>query len=143
MIKENFTQKITEVVKFHEVDMLGVCNNAVYLNYFEDARLKYLQTLSAKYNFTQFLVDDSFVIMARNEIDYLSPSFLDDELTVYTKIEKVSNSSFSFEHFIVREIDSVEIARGRGVLVHINKETKKSMKLPDEFHQAVLDFERG
>lgn len=137
----SFKHKITEIVKFHEVDMLGVCNNAVYFNYFEDARIKYLQELSKKYKFTEFLVDDSFVIMAHNEIDYINSSYLDDELTVFTKISKVSKSSFSFEHFIHRSSDNKDIAKGGGVLVHINKVTKESQPLPEEFHRAVLDFE--
>ena len=136
-----FRHKITEVVKFHEIDMLGICNNAVYFNYFEDARIKYLQNLAEKYSFKEFLVDKSFVIMAHNEIDYINSSYLDDELTVYTKIDKVSKSSFSFEHYIVRESDKMEIAKGGGILVHIDKGTKKSQLLQEEFHLAVLDFE--
>ena len=35
----NYNHKIVEVVRFHEVDILGVCNNAVYFNY--DAVQKY------------------------------------------------------------------------------------------------------
>jgi acyl-CoA thioester hydrolase len=138
---DNFKHKITEIVRFHEVDMLGVCNNAVYFNFFEDARIKYLQDLSKKYNFSEFLVKESFVIMAHNEIDYINSSYLDDELTVHTKINKVSKSSFSFEHFIYRASDNKDIAKGGGVLVHINKVTKESQPLPEEFHRAVLDFE--
>jgi acyl-CoA thioester hydrolase len=141
MLKEKYNHLIKETVRFHEVDMLGVCNNAVYFNYFEDARIKYLQNLGAKYNFKEFLCGDSFVIMAHNEIDYLNSSHLDDELTIYSKIAKVSKSSFSFEHFIYRERDQKEIAKGGGVLVHINRVTKKSQPLPEEFHKAVLDFE--
>ena len=137
----NYKHKIKEVVKFHEVDMLSVCNNAVYFNYFEDARIKYLQNLSLKYSFKEFLVGNSFVIMAHNEIDYLNSSQLDDELIVYTKISKVSKSSFSFEHYIRRESDMADIAKGGGILVHIDKVTKKSQLLPEEFHRAVLDFE--
>jgi acyl-CoA thioester hydrolase len=138
---DNFKHKITEIVRFHEVDMLGVCNNAVYFNFFEDARIKYLQDLSKKYNFSEFLVKESFVILAHNEIDYINSSYLDDELTVHTKINKVSKSSFSFEHFIYRASDNKDIAKGGGVLVHINKVTKESQPLPEEFHRAVLDFE--
>jgi acyl-CoA thioester hydrolase len=141
MDTSKFQHKITEIVKFHEVDMLGVCNNAVYFNYFEDARIKYLQNLAKNYSFQEFLVGNSFVIMAHNEIDYIKSSHLDDELTVYTKIAKVSKSSFSFEHYIVRESDQTEIAKGGGILVHIDKGTKKSQLLPEEFHLAVLDFE--
>ena len=141
MKDSKFSHKIKEVVKFHEVDMLSVVNNAVYFNYFEDARIKYLQNLSVIYSFKEFLRGNSFVIMAHNEIDYLNSAHLDDELTVYTKISKVSKSSFSFEHYIKRESDLTDIAEGGGVLVHIDKETKKSLPLPDEFHRAVLDFE--
>lgn len=136
-----FKHQITEQVRFHEVDMMGICNNAVYFNYFEDARLKYLQDLDEKFNFTEFLKGDSFVIMAHNEIDYLNSSYLDDQLTIYSKIAKVSNSSFSFEHFVYRERDNKEIARGGGVLVHINRGTKISQPLPQEFHDAVISFE--
>ncbi len=143
MIKEKFNHQITEVVKFHEVDTLGVCNNAVYFNYFEDARIKYLQDLSKKYEFKEFLVGDSFFIMVHNEIDYINSAHFDDVLTVFTKISKVSKSSFSFVHFIERQNDKTEIAHGSGVVVHINKVTKKSLPLPEEFHKAILDFERG
>ncbi|MDX1700149.1 MAG: thioesterase family protein [Melioribacteraceae bacterium] len=136
-----YKHSIIEVVKFHEVDMLGVCNNAVYFNYFEDARIKYLQNLSQKYSFKEFLVGNSFVIMAHNEIDYINSAHLDDELTVYSKIDKVSKSSFSFEHFIHRKSDNANVAKGRGVLVHIDKLSKKTMLLPEEFHMAIIDFE--
>lgn len=140
-MKEKYKHCIKETVRFHEVDMLGVCNNAVYFNYFEDARIKYLQDLGKKYEFKEFLIGNSFVIMAHNEIDYLNSAHLDDELNVYTKIEKVSKSSFSFAHYIERENDNKEIAKGGGVLVHIDRVTKKSQPLPEEFHRAVLEFE--
>jgi acyl-CoA thioester hydrolase len=141
MDNNNYKHKITEIVKFHEVDMLGVCNNAVYFNYFEDARIKYLQDLSKQYKLKKFLVGDSFFIMVHNEIDYINSAHLDDQLNVFTKICKVSNSSFSFEHYIQREGDNTKIAKGAGIVVHIDKVTKKSQPLPEEFHRAVLDFE--
>ena len=136
-----YKHRIIETVKFHEVDMLGVCNNAVYFNYFEDARIKYLQDISKKYSFKEFLIGNSFVIMAHNEIDYIKSAHLDDVLCVYTKVGKVSKRSFSFEHVIYRESDQEVIAKGSGVLVHINNETKKSQPLPDEFHRAILNYE--
>ena len=50
MDSKEFKHDIKETVKFHEVDMLGVCNNAVYFNYFEDERIKYVQDLVKKFN---------------------------------------------------------------------------------------------
>lgn len=141
MKSSKFKHSIVEKVRFHEVDMMGICNNAVYFNYFEDARLKYLQDLEKKFKFSKFLKGNSFVIMAHNEIDYINSSFLDDQLTIYSKIAKVSKSSFSFEHFVYRESDKKEIAKGGGILVHIDKRTKESQPLPQEFHDAVISFE--
>lgn len=143
MQTNKYNHQIFETVKFHEVDILGVCNNAVYFNYFEDARIKYLQDLSKKYKFNEFLVGDSFFIMVHNEIDYLQSAHFDDELIVFTRVSKVSKSSFSFDHLIIKENNKAHIAKGAGIVVHINKVTKKSMPLPEEFHKAVLDFERG
>lgn len=51
---DEFKHSISEKVKFHEVDMLGVCNNAVYFNYFEDARIKYVQDLVKKFILKDF-----------------------------------------------------------------------------------------
>lgn len=46
---KTFSHKINVKVKFHEVEMLGDCNNVVYFNYVEDARIKYLHDLDYKY----------------------------------------------------------------------------------------------
>ena len=59
---KNFNHKIVEVVKFHEVDLMGICNNAVYFNYFEDARVKYLQDLKKNYRLLEIMEGDSFFI---------------------------------------------------------------------------------
>ncbi len=138
-----FHHTIKEKVKFHEIDMMGVVNNAVYLNYFEDARVKYLQDLKIKYKLAEIMEGDSFFIMARNEINYLLPATFDDELIVYTKIEWIKNTSFSFKHVIVREKNNSIIADGGGILVHINLSTKEKQNLPTSFISAIQNFEDG
>ncbi len=143
MDKTNFKHKIIEVVKFHEVDLLGVCNNAVYFNYFEDARIKYMQDLKKNYQLKEVLEGYSFFIMVHNECDYIEPAYLDDELIVYTKIYFIKNSSFGFEHIIEKKSSGKIIAQGKGVVVHIDKRTNKSLTLPEEFYKAVKDFESG
>jgi len=141
MENSGYKHKIIEVVKFHEVDMLGVCNNAVYFNYFEDARIKYMQDLKREYKLKEILEGPSFFIMAHNESDYIEPSFLDDELYIYTKISFIKNSSFGFNHIVEKKSSQKIIAKGAGVVVHIDRRTNKSIPLPDEFYEAVKKFE--
>lgn len=142
-LKTYFRHKIKEKVKFHEVDLLGVCNNAVYFNYFEDARVKYMNDLKEKYKFKKILTGDSFFIMVHNEIDYIKPAFLDDELIVFTKISFIKKSSFGFIHEIKNVKTKEVICKGNGIVVHINKRNIKSVPLPKEFYDAVLDYEKN
>lgn len=137
----NYNHQIEEEVKFHEVDLMQVVNNAVYFNYFEDARVKYIQDLIKKYKLKEIMVGESFFIMAHNEADYIEPALFDQRLKVYTRIEFIKNSSFGFRHLIECVNTGRVITRGAGVFVHINIKTKKSFPLPQEFYNAVKDFE--
>lgn len=141
MDKAIFKHQIEETVKFHEVDMMGVCNNAVYFNYFEDARIKYVQDIKVKYNLQEILENGSFFIMAHNDCDYIEPAFLDDQLIVHTKISFMKNSSFGFQHLVEKKKNGKIIASGSGIVVHINLSTKQSVPLPEEFYDAVSKFE--
>jgi len=136
-----FKHTIKEKVKFHEVDMIRVLNNAVYLNYFEDARTEYLLDLILKYQLNRLIKEDSFFLMRRNEVEYLHPATFNDELIVYTKMEWVKNTSFGFRHVIKNEKTSQVIAVGSGIMVYIKVSTKEKQQLPDNFVKAVKDFE--
>lgn len=141
MEKSYYKHTIIEVVRFHEVDMMSVCNNAVYFNYFEDARIKYIQDLIKNYSLKEIMAGHSFFIMAHNEADYIEPALLEDELIVYTRVNFIKNSSFGFRHLIEKKNSGKIITKGGGVFVHIDKETKTSVPLPQEFYDAVKSFE--
>jgi acyl-CoA thioester hydrolase len=138
-----FKHFITETVRFHEVDILGVCNNAVYFNYFEDARIKYVQDIKKKYVLKELLEGNSFFIMVHNECDYFEPAFLDDQLKIYSRINFVKNSSFGFEHIVEKISTGKVISKGSGVVVHFDKYSRKPLPLPDEFYNAVKDYEKN
>ncbi len=137
---EEFKHKIAVTVRFNEVDMLGVCNNAVYLNYFEHARLQYIKDLGLIPN-GKIFSDGKLFFMVRNELNYRKHSFYDEPLTVYTKIAYIKNSSYGFEHIITNS-DNHEIkVEGSGVVVQVDPNTKKSCRLSDEFINRITDFE--
>lgn len=127
-------------VKFSEVDLLGVCNNAVYLNYFEDARLQYLKAANALPPAGAF-TDNAHYFVVRNELNYRSHARYDDELRVYTRISFIKNSSYGFEHIIVNAADNRVVVEGSGVIVHADAETKKSSPLPERFLVTIRAFQ--
>lgn len=139
---DNYKHKINEEVKFHEADLMGICNNAVYFSYFEDARIKYLQDLKKIFQLTEVMEKESFFIMAHNECDYIEPAVFDDNLIVYTRVDFIKNTSFGFRHIVENAKTKRIHAKGGGVFVHINKRTHTPLPLPEEFYSAVKQYEK-
>ena len=136
----DFKHKYKVTVRFSEVDMLGVTNNAVYINFFEDARLQYIKEAGLLPP-NGIFSDGSLFFIVRNEINYRSHSRYDDELTVYTSISYVKNSSFGFRHLVVNNSSGEVIADGSGVIVHVDPGTRKALPLGDEFISKIKAFE--
>lgn len=139
--KKLFKHTYDVTVKFDEVDMLHIVNNAVYFKYFEQARIKYAKDLKIlpeegiTFNGTAFY-------MAHNEINYLKVARFEDMLRIYTRITFIKRTSFEFEHIIENINTKNIIAEGAGILVHVNPGTKETVPLSSTFINSVLKFEK-
>jgi acyl-CoA thioester hydrolase len=140
LTQKDFNHKYTVTVRFHEVDMLGVCNNAVYINFFETARLEYIKAAGLMFEKGIFS-DGKLFFMVRNEINYRSHAYYDDVLEVYSKISYIKNSSFGYDHLIVKQKTGEIIVDGKGVVVYVDPKTRKSTALPESFAEKVKAFE--
>ena len=140
LTQKDFIYKYTVTVRFHEVDMLGVCNNAVYINFFETARLEYIKAAGLMPKDGIFS-DGKIFFMVKNEINYLDHAYYDDVLDVYSKISYIKNSSFGYDHLIVKQKSGKEIVNGKGVVVYVDPKTRKSTPLPESFIETVKKFE--
>lgn len=138
--KKNFKHKYTVKVKLNEVDILQIVNNAVYFNYFEQARIQYakdagLITSKNIYN------ESNIYYLIHNEINYINVARFDDDLNIFTRVSYIKNSSFGFEHLIENSVTNKIIAEGTGVSVHVNPLTGKSTPLTEEFIEKIKAME--
>jgi len=140
--KNQFKHFYDVTVRFNEVDMLHIVNNAVYFNYFEQARIRYAKDIGVLPKEGVFTNGTAFY-MARNEIDYLKVAIFEDKLRIYTRISYIKNSSFGFEHIIENLNTKVVVAEGSGVLVHVDPVTRKSIPLPGNFVNSVLQYDKN
>jgi acyl-CoA thioester hydrolase len=140
--KSDFRHFYDVTVTFNQVDMLHVVNSAVYLNYFEQARIRYAKDMGFLSKKGISLNKTTFYIV-RNEINYLKAALFEDRLRIYTRISYIKYSSFGFEHIIENLDTKIIIAEGLGVLVHVDPALKKSVPLPKEFYEKVKKFEHN
>lgn len=121
-------------IRYADLDPMGHVNNAVYLNYFEIARVYY---------FNKLLKDDwdwnkNGLLLVRNEVDYLLPLLLNDEPEIKISLLEIGNKSFKLKYDILvrREIHCT----GLSVLVCYDSTTKKTIKVNDSFRKALLSL---
>ena len=112
-------------LRYVDMDTFGHINNANYLTYFEEARIKYLDDIIGwDYGWSK-----EGIIMARAEIDFILPAFFKDKLKIYTRCSHLGNKSFSLEYKMIKNENDAEIilATGSTVVVMFDYEINSSI----------------
>ena len=89
------------IIRFSDLDLFGHVNNAVYLTYYEEARVAYLnEVVGYNYDWSR-----EGVILARIEVDFLIPIHFKDEVFIRTSCSRLGNKSFdlTYELFMIKE----------------------------------------
>ncbi|MCG8347842.1 MAG: acyl-CoA thioesterase [Chloroflexales bacterium] len=118
-------------VRFRDLDALGHVNNAVYLTYFESARLEYYTEL------TGLRLEQVDIILAEMTVSYHAPAIYNDWLAIGVRVGTIGRKSFTMEYLAVRSGDEQVIASGRSVLVAYNYADGHSISVTDQFRAQV------
>lgn len=114
-------------VRFSDVDVYGHVNNVKYFEYYQEARIAFIQSLDEP------LLDPSAEstlrqVVARIDVDYKRPIlFRSDPYTIESWVSRVGNSSFDLRAEI-KDGDTV-LSRADAVLVTFDLKTQAARKL--------------
>jgi tol-pal system-associated acyl-CoA thioesterase len=98
--KVNMVHRVSTQVRFHECDLYGHVNHAVYLQYLETARVQMLRDNALSLQELQRRGIN--LVVRRLTIEYLRPAFLDDILEIATETARMRASSGAFRQFVTR-----------------------------------------
>ncbi|MNU98945.1 Long-chain acyl-CoA thioesterase FadM [compost metagenome] len=118
-------------VRFSDCDMMQHVNNAVYLNYFEEARIHYFrQMLGTDWDWRK-----TGVILRKNELEYLKPVFLHEPIEIFVYLKHVGEKSFtlSYEVKVLKEVRTT----GTSVLVCYDSISQSSIQIPARMRDAL------
>ncbi len=120
-------------IRYADIDTMGHVNNAVYLQYFEQARIEWFnQTIGSQWHW-----NSAGMVLARIEIDYEQPLLLYDNAIVETSLENIGTKSFTLCYNVIKKHKGLEllIATGKSVLVCFDYETQKTKPISDEWRK--------
>lgn len=123
-------------IRFSDIDLMGHVNNAVYLNYFELARMQCL--VSALGRDWDWYANG--IILKTNEIEYLAPVFLEDKPVVIVSLEHLGQKSFTLGYEL--RVGEVPKTRGKSVLVSYNFKKNETQELHPQLREALLSLQK-
>jgi acyl-CoA thioester hydrolase len=135
-----FRHKAQIQIRFCDTDMLGHVNNANYLSYMEMARVSYFNEVMPKLDWS-----GQGIILAKAEISYKAPLFLEDNLFIYTGVEQISGKSFMMRYRFMKKTEAGELlaAEGSTLMVCYDYRENHSIPVPDFWKQAIEFYEEG
>jgi acyl-CoA thioester hydrolase len=119
-------------IRWRDVDAYGHVNNAVYLNYLEEARDAWVQEVLGRVSGSTW----DFVL-ARVAIDFKAELTQDDGAVIVTcALDRIGRSSVE-THEEVRKLDGTLSAEARSVFVPRDPESGRSRPLTDAERKAL------
>jgi len=122
-------------IRFADLDMAHHVHNAVYLHWFELARMELLrQFIPPGHDWKKL-----GLILARNEVDYRQTIHLHDRIVGHCHAGRIGTKSFDLHYRIVRVKEGQEelCAEGRSVMVCFDYAANGPIAVPQEWRNAL------
>jgi|LakMenEpi03Aug12_release.lakeMendotaPanAssembly.Ray.scaffolds.fasta_scaffold279657_2 acyl-CoA thioester hydrolase len=114
-------------IRFSDVDSLGHVNNAVYLSYFEMARMLFMhEHIGPRWDWQK-----KGMILKKNEVEYVAPVYLHEQVEIEIIPHHLGNTSFTLDYVLYA--NNIAKCKGRSVMVCFNFVTNEKTTVYDEF----------
>jgi len=119
-------------VRWRDMDSMGHVNNAKYISYLEEARVRWMLGVEGV-----SMTDRIAPVVAATNVNYRLPIVWPNDIVVELFVERLGNSSVTIGHRIVDEkSDSTLYSDGNVVVVWMDTQTGKSAPLPEAIRTA-------
>ena len=122
--------KMRRRVAWHEVDTARFVNNPVYLTYAEDCGINAIAALN--WPITRMMDAGCAIVARKNQLEYLIPATMGDELEIATWLSDVRHVSALRHYTITRVSDGALLARMHTQSAWMNLSMGRPVRFPAE-----------
>ena len=124
--------RVSISVRWRDMDAMGHVNNAKYVSYLEEARVRWMLGVEGV-----SLSDRIVPVVAATNVNYRLPIVWPNDIVVELFVERLGNSSVTIGHRIVDQQDESKLySDGNVVVVWMDAQTGKSAPLPEAVREA-------
>lgn len=125
-------------IRFSDIDMLGHLNNNVYLTFMDLAKIRYFSAVKG----TPITAQDLAMVVVHIDCDFLAPTFLDDNIEVWTRVTRIGDRSLNLEQRIVNADTGEVKCIGRTVMAGYDPATALGAPLREDWITLIEAFEQ-
>lgn len=126
--------KLLYRVPYADTDQMGVVYYANYLVFFERVRNEFFREIS--YPYSKLENEGVMLPVVEAHVDYKTPAFYDDLLTMTAKVAHVKGCRIKMECEVFNEAGQI-ICNGYTVHCFMSKETRKPVRCPDSLLEII------
>lgn len=121
-------------VRYNETDKMGVVHHGNYANYFELARIEWLENYGISYK----SMEEEGIQLPVYElnIEYRSPAFFDDLLTIETRLREKPTAKITFDYVVRNQMREV-LAKATSILVFTKTSSMRPIRCPEYVLKAL------
>ncbi|OYQ45203.1 acyl-CoA thioesterase [Flavobacterium aurantiibacter] len=124
-------------IRYAETDQMGVVYHGNYAVFFEIGRVEWLRSLGISY---KWMEDNGIMLpVVSLTMNYKKPARYDDEITVTTFFESLSNVKIEFSYEIRNESNDL-LTTGSSILVFVDKLTGRPTQPPSYILEKLANF---
>jgi acyl-CoA thioester hydrolase len=120
--------EVHQKVAWRDIDPAQHINNAVYLVYIEECGM---QVIAAHHWPVSRMIEEGFaILLRRNQVQYLQPGVLGDDLSITTWVSDVKRSTATRHYTIKRNRDAQVLANVHSLGVWVDLSTGRPIRIP-------------
>ncbi len=136
----SFPVVVDIAIRWGDMDAFGHVNNTVYFQYFEIARIAYLERLKPKGFLTRAKVGP---ILASTQCRFRFPLTYPDTISVGVTTSEILENRFVQKYAVVSNVHERLAAEGEAVIVTFDYTQGRKVPVPDELKGEIARLEKN
>ena len=133
---ENPSLKLELRIDWSEIDLFGHVNNLSILQYIQSARVNYLEAIGLMPSNSEIKIGP---ILASTTCQFRKILFYPGNVTVYSKVDRIKNTSFRILHEIRNDQDEIS-AEAHDIIVLYNFDKNSKLLISDQIKKKIEDL---
>ena len=126
-------------IDWSEIDAFGHVNNLSILKYVQAARVNYLEIIGLMQMQATIKIGP---ILASTTCQFRKPLFYPGQVTIYTNVDNVKNSSFHVQHQIMNDKKEL-VAEAQDFIVFYDFNKNAKLNIPNEIKEKIAELEES